>query len=90
MPKQGAGPEQPYVNNLRNYETSTQMEQLRQVNKMSSRINHFSPLKDHFVEGQLSVRKPEDRRTILQMSLYQNQQSKRLASPTRVYQSPQR
>jgi hypothetical protein len=44
----------------------------------------MSPHKDFFVEGQLSIRTIKDVKAMNQLSRYQQEQSKRLASPARV------
>ncbi len=44
-----------FVDNLRTYRVNDEQ---RKVYARSKRINVLSPLKDHFVEGQVSIRSP--------------------------------
>ena len=60
------------------------------MNRKSKRIGYISPQKDHFVEGQMSIRSPLMQKTINQFSTYQLHQSSRLAEPKRINHSPSR
>jgi len=84
-PYQAAG--ERHVNSLRQYSSSVQ-KVLSDINRRSKRTDIFSDKKDHFVEGQCSIRSPLLRKSIQQQSQYQLSQANRLASPKRVNDSP--
>ena len=63
---------------------------MQEVNRQSKRLDYLSPSKDHFVEGQLSLRSPVIIKSQNVFAKYQTHQSKRLASPKRLNISPLR
>lgn len=65
-----------YVNSLRGYPTTVQSEQ-RAVYTKSKR----SPERDHFVEGQCSLRSPKARNDLRMLKAYQVMQNSRLSMP---------
>ena len=69
-----------YVANLRSY--STNQEGLRRTLYQNSQKQHrISPSKDHFIEGQVSVRSPRARNEINLLKNYQDVQNQRLSRP---------
>lgn len=69
-----------YVANLRQYDSSVQGHQ-RTIVQQSRLRQGLSPLKDFFVEGQVSIRSPRARRTLAAASGYQKASVERLSIP---------
>ena len=67
-----------YIENLRGYHNNAPM---KEIQKSSNNQQRASPKKDHFVEGQLSIRSPKVRNGLAMLNSYQRGQCARLSMP---------